>query len=511
MNSAALGGRLLWSAERPINAWYDVGSDRTVWLLLALFVACWTAFHLIANASIDLHSDSVEMYAWSRHLSAGYYKHPPLGAFVAAVWFAVFPAADWSLYLLSIVNAAVGLLAADLIAKRYLTGGKRLLALLLLLLIPFYQFHSERFGANQLLLSTWPLATYCFLRAFETQSFRWSATAGAMAALAMLGKYYSVYLVAGFIVAALAHPARWTYLRSPSPWISAAVGLLVLAPHIHWLVRSEFLPITYAVQVHGSSSVLGLIGNVGKYLVSALAYVAVLIAVSLLAVRPSRPAFAEALWPSQPNRRMLVVLLAALILLPPATAPLAGMEITGLWTMSAWFLLPVVLLAPDEVKLRRLAANHVALGVAAITIAAFLASPAVAWVRHMQGTKHGQAYYRPVAERLTQEWRGYTGRPLSIVRGHAGLIEAVVFYSPDHPDAVPALSAAPWVTPERLEHEGWAFVCFGRDAACRTNAQNLGGPEARRIEMEITPRFLGHAGKTEVFLATLVPSAKAAP
>ena len=104
----------------------------------------------------------------------------------------------------------------------------------------------------------------------------------------MLGKYYSVYLVASFVVAALAHPARWTYLKSPSPWISAAVGLLVLAPHIHWLVRSEFLPITYAVQVHGSSSVLGLIGNVGKYIVSALGYVAVLIAVYLAAVRPSR-------------------------------------------------------------------------------------------------------------------------------------------------------------------------------------------------------------------------------
>ena len=454
--------------------------------------------------------NSVEMYAWSRHLSAGYYKHPPLGAFAAAAWFSVFPAADWSLYMLTVTNAAVGLFAADLIARRYLSGDKRLFALLLLLLIPFYQFHSERFGANQMLLSTWPLATYFFLRAFETRSVGWSAAAGAMAALAMLGKYYSVYLVASFIIAALAHPARWTYLKSPSPWISIAAGLLVLAPHLHWLIRSDFLPVTYAVGVHQSSSPLRLIGNVGMYIAASLGYVAVLIAAYLFAARPTRSALAEVLWPSDPDRRMLVVLLAGLLLLPPATAPFVGMKITALWTMSAWFLLPVVLLAPASIKLRRVEANHIATGVAAITLAVLLCAPGVAWVRHMQGTKHGQAYYRLVAERLTQEWRAHTGRALSIVRGHAGLIEAVVFYSPDHPDAVPVLWAAPWVTPERLEREGSAFVCIARDPVCQENTQNVSDP-ALRIEMEITPRFLGHMGKPEIFAAALVPPAKAGP
>ena len=110
------------------------------------------------------------------------------------------------------VNAAVALFAIDRIARRYLSGDKRLLVLLLLLLTPFYQFQAQRFASNQTLLSTWPIATYCFLRAFETRGLAWSAAAGATAALAMLGKYYSIYLVAAFIVAALAHPARWTCL-----------------------------------------------------------------------------------------------------------------------------------------------------------------------------------------------------------------------------------------------------------------------------------------------------------
>ena len=147
-------------------------------ILLLLFVSAWTVFHIVAHASIDLHPDLVEMYAWGLHPSAGYYKHPPLGALIPAAWFAVFPAADWSFHLLAMVNAAVALFAVDRIARLYLSGDKRLLVLLLLLLTPFYQFHAQRFASNQVLLSTWPIATYCFLRAFKTRGLAWSAAAG---------------------------------------------------------------------------------------------------------------------------------------------------------------------------------------------------------------------------------------------------------------------------------------------------------------------------------------------
>ena len=181
--------------------------------LLALFVLIWTVFQIVTLAPLCLHDDMLELFAWSRHPSAGslYGKHPPLAPLIVAAWFAVFPAANWSFELLAAVNAAVGLFAVDLIARRYVAGDRRLLVLLLLLLTPFYQFHSQKFNANAILLSTWPIATYCFLRAFESRRIGWAVAAGVTAALAMLGKYYSVYLIAGFIVAALCHPRRGDY------------------------------------------------------------------------------------------------------------------------------------------------------------------------------------------------------------------------------------------------------------------------------------------------------------
>ena len=67
----------------------------------------------------------------------------------------------------------------------------------------------------------------------------------------MLGKYYSILLVVAFVVAALMHPRRWEYLRSPAPWAAALVGLIVLAPHLHWFLTTGGKTLSYAHQVHG--------------------------------------------------------------------------------------------------------------------------------------------------------------------------------------------------------------------------------------------------------------------
>ncbi len=510
MSFTASSHNLIVPIGRSIDAWFDREHDgRAVAILLVLFVPAWTAFHIVAQASVDLHPDLLEIYAWSRHPSAGYYKHPPLGGLMATAWFSVFPVADWSFHLLAMVNAAIALFAVDRIARLYLSGDKRLLVLLLLLLTPFYQFQAQRFASNQTLLSTWPIATYCFLRAFQTRGLAWSAAAGAAAALAMLGKYYSIYLVAGFIVAALAHPARLAYLRSPSPWISAAVGLIAFAPHLRWLMTSAFTPFDYVYAAHGGSSLGQVIASVGTYLLGGIGYVALPIAAYAMVVRPDLRMLAQTLWPSEPDRRMLVVLLAAPLLLPALSAPFLGVPLTSLWTMQAWFLLPIVLLAPKSVVVPRSRAVYVAASVLAVTALALLAAPVAAWKKHTDGVKHGQAHYRALSDEITQEWRRHTQRPLTIVIGDIHLVGAVTFYGPDHPDSVPdfGLSVAPWVTPDRLKREGYVVVCD--TPVCTGQADRLTATEPRAIrrEIELSRRYLGQPGEIARFIVVIVPPA----
>ncbi len=492
-----------------VNAWYDrEGGGRATQLFLLLFVAAWTAFQIVAFASIDLNPDLIEAYAWSRHPDAGYFKHPPLVGLVTAAWFAVFPAADWAFHLLAMANAALALYFTDLIARRTVQGDKRLLVLLLLLLTPFFHFHGQRFSTNQLLLSTWPIATYCFLRAFETRGALWSIAAGMTAGLAMLTKYYSVYLIAALVLAALSHPARWSYLKSPAPWISAAVGLALLTPHLIWLRTMEFGPFDYAYLVHGMTTTSAL-AKAGGYVLGAIGYAAIPCIAYALAVRPDRTTLRDAFWPADPDRRMLVVLLAAMLALPPLTAPLIGLQLSSLWTMSAFFLLPIVLLAPSNAVLPRPRAVAVAMVVAGLTVAALLAAPVVAWTNHVNGTRDGRAYYRLASAELGRQWRLASTQPLRIVLGGSDVGLATTFYHPDHPDAAYDfnIQLTPWITPERIKRDGWAVVCRAEDAVCISHATRraAGQPATRRSEAVLTRRFLGRAGEPARFVFIVVP------
>jgi MFS family permease len=413
-------------------------------------------------------------------------------------------------------NAALGLFATDRIAQRYLDGDKRITVVLLLLLTPFYQFLADHFGANQTLLSTWPVATYCFLNAFATRSLVWSVAAGLAAALAMLGKYYSIFLIAGLVAAALMHPGRWAYLRSWSPWVSMAVGCAVLAPHVQWLFATGFPTFTHATGVHAGAPLAEVLWKDAVYLAEAIAYVGVVLAIYWLAVRPDRATLWETIWPQDPDGRMLVVLLAVPLVLPAAVAPFIGAVLTPLWTMSAWFLLPIVLMRPKAADLTRVAAIRITALVAVITVGSLAAAPWLAWRKHVDGTKEGREYYRLVSGEITNAWHLGTGLPLRIVMGDPYLVNAATFYSPDHPDAMPGfeiVSAVPWITPERLASDGWAAICNADDDECTRAARQLaaGKDNVQFITYSTTNRYLGKPGKLGRFFFLLAaPQSKPA-
>ncbi len=501
-------------AERLRNAtetFLSAGSANAGTLrILILFVAVWTAFQTLSFSSVGVHPDLTEVFGWSMHPQASYFKHPPLAALMVRGWFTVFPVADWSFHLLAMTNAAVGLFFTDLIARRYLDRDKRIFVLLFLLMTPFYQFHGQRFASNQTLLSTWPIAVYCFLRSFERRGVIWPLAAGVAAATAMMGKYFSVYLIAAFPVAVLLHRDGLRYLRSPAPWISTAAGLLVLAPHLWWLHTNGPQTFNYAFSVHGNVSLGKALGKSGSYLAGLIGYAALPCAAYWLVVRPGRETVRDAFRPHDPGRRMLVALFAVPLILPAIVAPILKTSVTPLWTMQAWFLLPILLLAPPSAVLIRRALITTAICIAAATIVVITAAPIIAWSYHANGIGQSREYSHSLATELTREWRSRYGTRLSIVTGDENLAGGAAFYSQDHPDLVfvVGLWTTPWVTPERIAREGAAILCRAADpAACIQGLQTLGVPEAvlQKSEITLANHFLGSTTRPEKFLIWLVP------
>lgn len=480
---------------RAVGTWLDhAPAGLASRFVLLWFVILYTGFAIISSASLGLSPELLETYALGRHPAAGYAGHAPLAPLIAGGWFTLFPPTDWAFHLLAMVNAAGGLFAADRIARQYLEGDKRIAVLLLLVLTPFYQFMGQGFGVSEIMLSTWPIATWCFLRAFATRDLAWSAGAGAATALAVLGNYYSVFLIAGFVLAVLVHPAGRTFLRSWAPWLGAAVGAIVLTPHILWLVHN--IGTAPPLFVTGAPPVDPL-WHFAPY----IAGVGVMLVVYWIAVHPGRLLRRDTLWPPDPDGRTLVILLAAPLVLPLLVAPLTGAVLTQSWpAASAWFLLPIILLRPKAAALTRPAAIRITALVAATTIGALAAAPWLAWRRHAEGTAEGREYYRPVSTELTNAWRLATGQPLRVVTGDPLLVSAVAFYSPDHPD--PALGDET----ERFA-DGFAAVCRSEDQTCVDAAKQRadGKSNVQFITYSTINRYLGKPGRLERFFFILAP------
>jgi hypothetical protein len=518
-------------SRNPLTRWLDTlfapaGADRAVVILLAAYTAIWTLYGCIAGASQDIHSDMAELIAWSRTPAFGYLKHPPLAAWIVGFWFRVFPLASWSYYLLAALMPSIALWFSWRIGADYLSIEKRVAGLALLMLIPFYNFHALKFNANSVLLPCWAATTYWFFRAHRTQSTGFGALAGLGAAACMLGKYWSVFLLVGLAIAALSHPRRWAYFRSPAPWIASVAGVALIAPHLVWLYWHDFPPLEYALAHHGEPSMVATIRDVAGYLLGSAAYVALPVLLTLIAARPDRSTLRDMLVPSDPDRRFAAVSFWGPLLLPAAAAPVAGIDLTPLWSMPAWTLLPVVLLSPWRLELSRDQSRTILIIVCAATLLMLAIAPGVALAVHRAGIEPPAAHGRQLAGETERAWRDVTTRPLRHVGCDAA--EEVAAYATDRPQVLPSriyqgdiadvvyadfrhwplrTATDPTSQDPALATDGMALVCFAdhpnRLAAAAARAAR--NPASLRREIELRREFMGFAGPPQRYVIFVIP------
>ncbi|MBN9600726.1 MAG: glycosyltransferase family 39 protein [Afipia sp.] len=504
------------SWRRPFEAWFDgIEAGWAIPVLLTGFVAIWTAFFGIAYVNASLHPDVLEAWSLGRDFAWGNSKHPPLMGWIAGLWSSVFPVADWSMHLLAMTNAALALFAVDLIARRFVRGDRRVVVLLLLMLLPAYQFHAQRFNANSVLLAIWPLATYCFLRSFESRAALWSLAAGAMCALAMLGKYYSLFLIAGFGIAALAHPARMSYLRSSAPWLSMAAGLAVLAPHLVWLWTSGGESLGYGMHVHGGAPFVAVVQFVSKFLLGIAGYLLIPAAVWCVVMRATPRALWRASGAMEPGLLLLALVFVGSVIVPAATALALGTSLPAMWHLQGLFPAVVVAVCAARVSLQRRDAVNFAAVMAVLSLGALLAAPLHALYRNTNAFKENRNFARPAALALTAAWREAYGVPLERVSGDDVLAFATAFYSPDHPFySRPFRFQYSWGLPrEQTLRQGWSALCFADDPTCMNWMAKVEARahDFRRLTLPIATSLWGRPGVSTTVVALMVPPQGAVP
>jgi hypothetical protein len=479
-------------------------ADVAVLWSLTVYVVVWTAYGTIAKGGQGLHPDMTEIVAWSRDLSLGYLKHPPLAAWLVRAWFDAFPLTEWSYYLLAMLMPGLTLWIVWRLSAEYLDIEKRVVGLALLTFIPFFNFHALKFNVNTVLMPLWAATIWWFLRSVRTRSALYAALAGAAAGAAMLGKYWSVFLLLGLGLAALIDRRRAGYFRSPAPWITIVVGLVVIAPHIYWLVQNHFAPFTYAMYIHGAKPFSGTLISVAGYLGGSVAYVAVPLIVVLVMARPKPATLADMGWPSDTERRLVAASFWLPFLLPAFGAIATKTEITSLWSMPCWTLLPVLLLSPREVTVRAVDTPRILVAALALPFVMLAASPGIAYLIARNEQPPLSAQFPLLAQQVETLWHQMTPAPLRFVGGDADLAYGVITYAPDRPRALtnlPAPSAA------ELAQSGTVYVCFSEDKGCQSEAAKRAAsvPGSQTVASDITRAVHGRLGKPQRYTIVIVP------
>ncbi len=475
-------------------------SERAVLLSLVLYAVVWAIYGTIAKGSQGLHFDMTEVIVWSRDLSLGY-KHPPLAAAFAALWFGVMPVTEWSYYLLAMLMPTMALWFAWRISADYLDIEKRVVGLALLTLVPFFNFHALKYNVNTVLMPTWAATTFWFLRSYETRSRVYAALAGVGAAACMMGKYWSIFLLGGLAIASLIDSRRAIYFRSAAPWITIAVGLAVLTPHLIWLLHNYNLAFEYALNIHGRRTFATTLTAVAGYLAGSIGYVGILLIVVLAIVRPGRQTLADMMWPSDTERRLVAVAFWGPFLLPVIGGLASNNEITSLWSMSAWTLLPVLLLSSPAVTLRAVDTQRILIAAVAMPLVMLIAAPAIAVIVHRNGPQPAAAQGKLLAMQIEQAWGKVTPEPLRYVGGDAEIAYSVVAYAYDRPRALPSLPAP---DAAQLKQNGMALVCFAEDNAC-VSAARAQNPDGGVMSTEIWRYYWGMQGKPQRYSIVIVP------
>src|SRR5260370_1155011 len=269
---------------RRLAAWLVASaSDRktSLWLVIGFAAAhavLWTFILINLKAAQDVHMDVAEAFAWGQKFQFGYGKHPPLSGWIAGLWFKVFPVRDWATYALAMTTLGIGLVLNWFIALRVVDRRRAFFVVVMLALYPIFNFKGFKYNPDLLQLVTLPLVVLAYLNAFERRTWRSGIWLGLAGALALMTKYWVLTMIGAIGLAALIHPERLAFLRSPAPWVAIATLVVAMIPHLIWLTDVDFVPLTYAGDVYSLSSraqsaqlVLGYVGhNLALLLVPAL-------------------------------------------------------------------------------------------------------------------------------------------------------------------------------------------------------------------------------------------------
>ena len=210
---------------------------------VAVSAAVWTAQCALCQNVLPL--DVIETIVWGAQWQLGQMKSPPLSGWIGYLVSCASGHRDWSMYLLAQLCLACGVGYTYRLAREFFDEAGAAAAALLLYCLHYYTPSSMKFCSHFLETAFLPAVSFYFYRAVRDDRWRdWIGTA-VFAALAFLGKYAAVQLFIACFLWMLWGKEHRRRFRSPKPYLTAALFLILVGPHLWWLCQHDFLPVRH--------------------------------------------------------------------------------------------------------------------------------------------------------------------------------------------------------------------------------------------------------------------------
>ena len=441
--------------------------NRAFAAFVVLHAAVWTALPSLLYPNLPL--DLIEALIYGREWQLGYDKLPPLPWWLVETAYLTI-GHDFAYYLLAQL-AVVAAFALVWAMTRPLAGPVgALVAVLVIDGLHYLNYTAAKFNHDVIQLPFWALAGFALHRALRNgRTVHWLLL-GIAIGMSLWAKYFVVVLAAPMALFVFVDRDARKTLATPGPYVAVAVALVVMAPHLVWLVRNDFLPFTYAE--HRALPSRGLIDHVWhplQFAVSQLFFLIPSLLIALPLFLPRRAA-SEPPVPMQADafdRRIVAWLAFGPIVTVLAMSAVSGRGTVAMWGYPLWLYLGLwlILAARRTIEGARLARI-------VITWAIVFSVLALAFIANYHVLPRFDHRYRAVffpgaalGREISQKYRAATGKPIAYVIGEMFVGGNVAHYAPSHPrvliDGNP--KRGPWISLADLKARGAVVVWVGGD------------------------------------------------
>jgi 4-amino-4-deoxy-L-arabinose transferase-like glycosyltransferase len=220
---------------------------------LLLLVLGLTLLRLAVAGTFPLLAGEAYYWLWGQHPALGYYDHPPMVAWMSALFFGWVRGSELAARSGSIIIGALTPLALYGLARAMYPASPRLAwrAAALCALTPMFSLNAILVMPDNGLVLFTALAWWFFWRGADGGGLATWALAGIAGGLALLSKFHAWVLLPPLWLFLAISPSKRRLLRGPGPWLAAALALALVSLNLWWNADHDWA--NYAFQWRRSS------------------------------------------------------------------------------------------------------------------------------------------------------------------------------------------------------------------------------------------------------------------